>query len=381
MKNLAWSVLLLAACAPDFSGDASQLSFNSSLSRSYRRWTPSSPIAVGTSVTFWMVPPVCLFDCPPPLVEDAVLVSDGGPFLLVQRAPDAGAWITVRAQREGRGRVHWYGTLTDSFGIFAHPAAGLALSDPLLFDRPDWSNLIGFDGGTWPDVGTELAMGAGGKLYLEVLVLDDAGVSMGFESAQVAAQLDEPDAGWGVHRAGTQLDFHAPLAGRSVVTLSFLDGGATQPIALRVADPAEAAGLSFLVQDVLPLTVLVKAVVTTADGGSFFEPPLAWSADPRFVELDLATDEGLKRLGLRPRRDVRLYRFDSTQDAGSYLPEVSASIGPLAESVKVAITVPEPPPPEPAPPPPPPRSGCAAAPGAFCLLALAATLRSRRRAR
>jgi hypothetical protein len=366
MKRLLLAAVLCVGCGgPDFSGALKRLDFNSSLSRAYIAWTPAQAVALGSRAGFTVYQEPCLFNCPPPLHEEA---SVSGPALRDMGSTSAAEVETVL---EGSATVSWTGDLSDHFSVEVRAPVSLALTDPLLFDRPAIAQFIGFNGATWPDVGNELVMGPGGMLYFETLVLDDAGQSLGFDSSQLSASAG--DAGWLAFPDTSLIDVHAPDAGSTVLTLGFGDAGCTARLIARVGGLDEAGGLSVVSQPALGAITVFKASAVTLDGGSFFEPLLEWIPDPGFTEVDVQA-----RFGLRPRRDVKVYSFFSA-DAGTYDAGVTVRWAGYEANASTVITVnPDPPPP---PPPPPammaPGCGCSSAGSPLLLAALG--LRRRRR--
>jgi hypothetical protein len=361
MKRLLLAAVLSIGCGgPDFSGELGRLDFNSSLSRAYIPWTPAQAVALGSRASFTVYREPCLFNCPPPLEVEA---SVTGPALRDLGSTSAAEVVAVL---EGRSTVSWSGDASDHFSVDVRTPVSLALTDPLLFDRPAMAQFIGFSGVTWPDVRNELVMGPGGALYFETLVLDDGGQSLGFDPSQLWASA--ADSGWSVRPDTSLIDVHAPDAGSTELTLGFGDGGCTTTLAARVGGLDEAGGLSVVSQPALGAITVFKASALTLDGGSFFEPLLEWIPDPRFTEVDVQA-----RFGLRPRRDVKVYSFFSA-DAGTYDAGVTVRWAGYEANVNTVITViPDPPPP---PPPPPPivTRGCgctsAASPFLFAVLCL-----------
>ena len=166
---------------------------------------------------------------------------------------------------------------------------------------------------------------------------DDTGRLLGFNGANLRAELRDAAAGWTVAQSESRFAIQAPQSGDARLTLSYPDAGVTRQLALRVAGSEEASALSLSAEVFSGIPIIVcKAVVLTRDGGTFFEPPVQWSPDPRLVERDF----GFLLGGLPgPRRDVRVYGWRG-EDAGTFQTQVGVSVNGLDASVQLEVTVP-----------------------------------------
>ncbi len=375
-RRVACCLVVLCGCAEGFEGDQRTLVFDSNLSRRGATWTPETPVARGSTVSFFVVPRFCVAQCPRTSVTAEV---EGGALRLLQSRENG---VAVEARAAGSDVVRWSGTARGTFHVEVREPAGLGVTDPLLLalaHTPEGLLQV-VQGGAWPDVTGALVLGAGGALYVETAVFDDGGRPLGFDARQLSVE-GGADGGWEVLQTGSLLDVRAPDAGATAFRLRWEDGGVARDVSARVAGPEEAATVDFHVaQSVASRMWAIKAVVTTDGGERFSEPPVTWALDDGFVDLQRQGASFLP--DLRPARDVRLLEY-RPPGPGTFHPTVTATVGAASKTLTFEVFEPEPADAGVAERPAPAPTGCGCGAGGAALtpwlLLLAAVLRRRRR--
>lgn len=348
----------LALCAGcngyDFSGQQSQIGFDSGLTRPYLEYRPDMNIAQGSTVSFDAVK---VLDTHLKITDPKATPILSDPSLFESVTSDVDHFTGTGAMA-GDADLGWLGAVSDTFTLHVRAVASGRLTDPVLMRLRLYDLLKEIKGAVWDDVGDTLALERGEKLFLDVELDDDAGEQLAFGPGLVEVTTTGAVKA-SVLGQGVMLEM-PPGAPNDAGTVEISIGGAPlQTITMRAASTSDVTDL-VLSHHQSDGDQVIKATAKLADGSTLWQAPVKWTYDPRFVKKDLG-----KELGVDPsREDIVWLTWPSTQ-TGDFDTTIEATVGSASASLPAHVHVAPPPPPAQGvgtPPPPIGCGGCATSP-------------------